>query len=139
MSKPMDKPEETPKDKPKDKMVELEAAVSELAERVATLEAQREHMADVIFGLLDGTRRHSAVLAIMVRFTEAEDDALNDFFRWALSENEQQALTAARVRTEWDKRMPQTLQDKLEQIIAARRKDGELAWLTGLFDGEGGG
>ena len=122
-------------DKPGDKVAELQAAVSELAERVATLEAQREHMADVIFGLLDGTRCHSAVLAMMYRFSEAEDDALNDFFRWALSENEQQALTAARVRAEWDKRMPQTLQGKLDQLIAARQSDGEMAWLTALFAG----
>lgn len=118
------------------KIDELEAAVMELQKRVATLEAQRNHMAEVIFGLLDGTRRHAAVLAVMYGFSEVEDDALKDFFRWAFIQHQDQELTAAKARAEWVARMPPSLRTKLDQVIDAYRKDGELTWLTAIFDAE---
>lgn len=120
------------------KIEELEAIITELQERVAKLESQRNHTTNVICGLLDGKPWYSAILAMMYGFSEKEDDALMDFIRWAFLQHQNQTLTAEKARAEWAARMPQTLRSMsmLDQIIHARRKDGDLDWLTAIFDAE---
>ena len=59
--------------------------IAELEERIETLETQRNYLADVIFGMLDGTRSHVAILGVMYRFSHTEEEALNEFYRWLIT------------------------------------------------------
>lgn len=110
----------------------------EIKRRIADLETKYYHLQQVIFALVDAVKPQGvefAMLALAYGFTAEQMEALDEFWKWA-SRQDKTRLTKDELAQEFEARMPQPLQGKLEQILRAERADGSRPFYCRLVLGE---
>lgn len=103
------------------------------------LETYCNHLHTVLIDLLESSpppkRASYALLALAYRFSSADEDVLDEFLRWAHHEHRAARLTREIVLAEYQERMPEHLQGKLEQILRAYEADGAHPNLSAVMFG----
>ena len=110
----------------------------ELKAKCADLEARYQLLLHVVFALSDTVKPQGveyALFGLSCGFTAGHIEELDQFWKWA-SKQDEATLTKDDLFREYERRMPEPLQGKLEQLLRADVADGRRPFYTRLVLGE---